>query len=152
MPLEIITIYGKRRRVRHGHGTTGTRTSPTFRIHEVNDVLFLEDVNFFDAWDCVNAQTLQRALQSLVVCGGRLVHGLFLSVGARGDRGKNTVEGQVQKRRLRTPAWILSHCKRAANAVKCVEHYEKSQHLHVHAFPTQFSSVKVWKSCSSHTS
>ena len=48
----------------------------------MNDVLFLEDVNLFDAWDCVDAQTLQRALQSLVVCGRRLMDSLLLSVGS----------------------------------------------------------------------
>jgi hypothetical protein len=43
----------------------------------VDDSIVLEDVDFFNAGNSIDAQPLQSALQPLVVSCGGLVHGLF---------------------------------------------------------------------------
>lgn len=59
--------------------TTKNRVLLTFRVHEMDDRLILEDVDLFDPRDDVNAKSLQRALQPLVVRCRRLVDGFLLS-------------------------------------------------------------------------
>ncbi len=49
----------------------------TLRVYKVDDSIVLEDVDFFNAGNSIDAQPLQSALQPLVVSCGGLVHGLF---------------------------------------------------------------------------
>ena len=44
----------------------------------MDDSLVLEDVHFFNSGDGVNTKSLQGVLQSLVICGGGLMHRFLL--------------------------------------------------------------------------
>lgn len=50
----------------------------TLRVNKVDDSLVLEDVHFFNSGDGVNTKSLQGVLQSLVICGGGLMHRFLL--------------------------------------------------------------------------
>jgi hypothetical protein len=50
----------------------------TLGIHKVDDSFILEDVDFLNARNGVDPQSLQCALQPLVICCGGLVHRFFL--------------------------------------------------------------------------
>ena len=51
----------------------------TFRANELNNLIILEDINFFNSRNSINSYSFQGTLQSFVICGGSFVHGLLLS-------------------------------------------------------------------------
>jgi hypothetical protein len=52
----------------------------TLRVYKVDDSFIFEDVDFLNAWNGIDPQPLQSALQPLVIRCGGLVHGFLFSV------------------------------------------------------------------------
>jgi hypothetical protein len=52
----------------------------TLRVYKVDDSFIFEDVDFLNARNGIDPQSLQSALQPFVICCGGLVHGFLFSV------------------------------------------------------------------------
>ena len=51
----------------------------TLRVNELNNYIILKDVNFFNAGDRIDSNSLKSALELLVISRVRLVNSLLLS-------------------------------------------------------------------------